>query len=124
MEPSPISKKNFFELEAAELVFSKLIHKMSSDRVFMNEALKETAAEDAFWRRLLEIYNKVHEEAPNPILLGLHRMDYLLETIGNDEFARMVEFNTTAASMGGHAEKIAEIHRINGHKYGNFDNIW
>ena len=121
MEPSPISKKNFFELEAAELVFSKLIHKMSSDRVFMNEALKETAAEDAFWRRLLEIYNKVHEEAPNPILLGLHRMDYLLETIGNDEFARMVEFNTTAASMGGHAEKIAEIHRINGHKYGNFD---
>jgi len=83
----------------------------------MNNELKETAADDEFWKRLLEIYNKVQNEANNPILLGLHRMDYLLETIDSIEYPRMVEFNTTAASMGGHAEKIAEIHRINGHKY-------
>ena len=117
MEPSRISENNFNELESLELILNKLIHLMSSDSQFMNNELKETAADDEFWKRLLEIYNKVQNEANNPILLGLHRMDYLLETIDGIEYPRMVEFNTTAASMGGHAEKIAEIHRINGHKY-------
>lgn len=89
---------------------------MSLDTDFVNETLKETAVEDLFWRKLLEIYNIVQTDAPNPILLGLHRMDYLLTTTQGKECPLMVEFNTTAVSMGGHAESVAEIHRINGHK--------
>lgn len=114
MEPSKIYQTTFESLQATQIVLNKLIHDASADVSFMNDCLHHTAEADDFWGNLLRIYNMVMKN-PNPITLGLHRTDYLLEKDMNSETPRMVEFNTIASSMGGHAENIAEVHRILGH---------
>ena len=61
---------------------------------------------DDFWGRLYRVFEN-SRESKSPAWLGLHRCDYLIE----NNVAKMVEFNTIASSMGGHAVGISEMHR-------------
>ena len=60
---------------------------------------------------------KVYQESKksgfsSPFELGLHRSDYLVESDGaGGQIPLMVEINTIASSMGGHAVGIGKMHR-------------
>ncbi|XP_066290499.1 glutathione synthetase-like isoform X3 [Branchiostoma lanceolatum] len=80
---------------------------------------------DNFTASLFHIYEQVQEEGvTQPICLGLHRSDYLLDTTTNNDGVgtngvtacrqlqlKQTEINTIAAAGAGFGEKIARVHK-------------
>lgn len=72
------------------------------------------AAVDPFIRSLFEIHQDVQREGlAHEFSLGLFRSDYMLHqpAAGAAAELRQVEFNTIAASFGGLASRVSELHR-------------
>ena len=65
---------------------------------------------------MFDVYRKAKESGhSSPFELGIHRTDYLVERDERGgERPLMVEMNTIASSMGGHAVGVGEMHRAIG----------
>jgi hypothetical protein len=62
----------------------------------------------------MNIYMKILQDGvKQPIVLGLHRSDYMLHSVENDPRTFMqVELNTIASSFGALSSKVSEMHRV------------
>ncbi|XP_078688423.1 glutathione synthetase-like isoform X4 [Branchiostoma floridae x Branchiostoma belcheri] len=126
--PSPFPRALFDQARAVQEDFNLLVHRVSHDREFLTRCLSSVVKADKFTAGLFHIYEQVMEEGvTQPICLGIHRSDYLLETTGTDNNAflgtegmtasrqlqlKQTEINTMAAGGAGYGEKIASVHKL------------
>ncbi|KAI8520214.1 hypothetical protein Bbelb_034710 [Branchiostoma belcheri] len=122
--PSPVPRALFDQARAVQQDFNLLVHRVSHDREFLTRCLSSVVKVDNFTAGLFNIYEQVMEEGvTQPICLGLHRSDYLLDTTGTNNNAvlgaesrqlqlKQTEINTIAAAGAGFSEKIASLHKL------------
>lgn len=121
--PSSFPKQAFQDVVAAAPVFNILVDRLSRDKDYLNSALGEVSKSDEFTGRLLQMYNEVYfsgvSASAQPVALGLHRSDYMIDDsiagIGAGISAKkrllQVELNTIASSFGCLASVTADLHR-------------
>ncbi|XP_066290498.1 glutathione synthetase-like isoform X2 [Branchiostoma lanceolatum] len=123
--PSPVPRALFDQARAVQKDFNLLVHRVSHDRAFLSRCLSSVVKVDNFTASLFHIYEQVQEEGvTQPICLGLHRSDYLLDTTTNNDGVgtngvtacrqlqlKQTEINTIAAAGAGFGEKIARVHK-------------
>ncbi|XP_078688420.1 glutathione synthetase-like isoform X2 [Branchiostoma floridae x Branchiostoma belcheri] len=121
--PSPVPRALFDQARAVQQDFNLLVHRVSHDREFLTRCLSSVVKVDNFTAGLFHIYEQVIKEGvTQPICLGLHRSDYLLDTTGTNNNAvlgaesrqlqlKQTEINTIAAAGAGFSEKIASLHK-------------
>lgn len=116
LEPSALRSKTFQTISELQKTINRLIHRASQDDQFVRETLENVILTDEFWRKMYDVYVKSKKcGTPCPFELGLHRTDYLIERSKSDEqIPLMVEINTIASSMGGHAVGVGKMHRAIG----------
>ncbi|XP_078690405.1 glutathione synthetase-like isoform X2 [Branchiostoma floridae x Branchiostoma belcheri] len=79
--PSPVPRVLFDQAKAVQRDFNLLVHRLSQDRNFLTTCLKSTVQVDKFTCRLFDIYRQVQQEGvAQPVCLGLHRSDYMLDS--------------------------------------------
>ena len=101
-----MKQATFETVSQLQLLINKLIHAAANDADFIRSTLSGLIKVDEFWGRLFRVWEESRSNQ-SPAWLGLHRSDYLIE----NDTAKMVEFNTIASSMGGHAVGISQMHR-------------
>ncbi|CAH1269943.1 GSS [Branchiostoma lanceolatum] len=123
--PSPVPRALFVQARAVQKDFNLLVHRVSHDRAFLSRCLSSVVKVDNFTASLFHIYEQVQEEGvTQPICLGLHRSDYLLDNTTNNDGVgtngvtacrqlqlKQTEINTIAAAGAGFGEKIARVHK-------------
>jgi glutathione synthase len=108
-------------------VFNELVDRLSRDKEYLNKALGEVSKSDEFTGRLLKMYNEVYPSgvsaSAQPVALGLHRSDYMIDDssaaaaagagagAGAKKRLLQVELNTIASSFGCLASVTADLHR-------------
>ncbi|PKA53959.1 Glutathione synthetase, chloroplastic [Apostasia shenzhenica] len=98
--------------QACELapIFNELVDRVSLDGKFLQDCLSRTKKVDRFTSRLLEIHSKMLEiNKEEPIRLGLHRSDYMLDA--ETELLLQIELNTISSSFSGLSCLVSELHR-------------
>ncbi|XP_035691731.1 glutathione synthetase-like [Branchiostoma floridae] len=121
--PSPVPRFLFDQARAVQKDFNLLVHRVSHDRAFLTRCLSSVIKVDNFTAGLFHIYEQVQKEGvAQPICLGVHRSDYLLDTTNNAVMEthgvtanrqfqlKQTEINTIAAAGAGFAEKMASVH--------------
>jgi len=106
LRPTVMKRATFETVSNLQLLINKLIHAAANDADFIRSTLSGLIPFDDFWASLYRVWEDSRDNR-SPAWLGLHRSDYLIE----NDTAKMVEFNTIASSMGGHAVGISEMHR-------------
>ncbi|RIA86206.1 glutathione synthase [Glomus cerebriforme] len=112
--PSPFPRKTYDEAIELQPAFNLLFHRLSQDFEFITHAIKEITGVDDFVDNLYKIYLKVKEEGiVQPISLGLHRSDYLLQVPPNATEANIlqVEFNTISSSFSSLSSLTGDLHK-------------
>ncbi|PKC74916.1 glutathione synthase [Rhizophagus irregularis] len=112
--PSPFPRKTYEEAIELQPMFNLLFHKLSQDSEFITQVVEEITKVDDFVDNLYKIYLKVKEEGiVQPISLGLHRSDYLLQVPPDATEANIlqVEFNTISSSFSSLSYLTGELHR-------------
>jgi len=124
--PSSFPKQAFQDVIAAAPVFNELVDRLSRDKEYLNNALGEVSKSDEFTGRLLKMYNEVYPSgvsaSAQPVALGLHRSDYMIDdstagaaaggaAAGAKKRLLQVELNTIASSFGCLASVTADLHR-------------
>eukprot|EP00438_Fugacium_kawagutii_P013040 Skav208333 [mRNA] locus=scaffold1961:267572:278686:+ [translate_table: standard] len=96
------------------MTIEKLVDAVSRDVEWLHATLEPAAKADPFTGRLLQMSKDIHREGlKQPIMLGIHRSDYMLHEGGTDSPRFLqVELNTIASSMGAHATNVAKLHRF------------
>eukprot|EP00940_MAST-03C_sp_MAST-3C-sp2_P000436 g436.t1 len=91
--------------------FNTLVHLISSDHAFINDALRATSRSDAFTGKLLDIFNMIRNEggSAQDTSLGALRSDYMVDTRTGG--LRQIELNTVSSSFHALTAKITEMHR-------------
>jgi len=121
--PSSFPKQAFEDVVAAAPVFNILVDRLSRDKDYLNSALGEVSKSDEFTGRLLKMYNEVYPSgvsaSAQPVALGLHRSDYMIDDsiagaaagLSAKKQLLQVELNTIASSFGCLASVTADLHR-------------
>lgn len=120
--PASFPRRPFQQVTAAAPVFNALVDRVARDAPWLESSLGEAARADEFTGRLLGMYMALRGEGPpaQPVALGLHRSDYMVDASGRDsdkgegeEEPRLlqVELNTIASSFGCLAAGTAGLHR-------------
>ncbi|CAF91535.1 unnamed protein product, partial [Tetraodon nigroviridis] len=111
--PSPVPRGAFQQALAVQVHYNTLVDRISQDADFLQAALASTVGVDAFTARLFKIHQQVLEEGTaQPVVLGLNRSDYMLDQKSSGPPAvKQVEINTFAASFGGLASRMPDVHR-------------
>eukprot|EP01063_Lacrimia_lanifica_P007851 TRINITY_DN15033_c0_g1_i2.p1 TRINITY_DN15033_c0_g1~~TRINITY_DN15033_c0_g1_i2.p1 ORF type:complete len:485 (+),score=177.56 TRINITY_DN15033_c0_g1_i2:76-1530(+) len=117
--PTPFPKKQFERARAAQPAFNKLVDGVSRDFAFLEETLGATAKADPFTGKLYEIFQKVYcgaKAAYQPLMLGMHRADYMLDTSAAASFsewtAKQIEINTIASAFAGLSSLTNKFHQF------------
>ncbi|CAH1270824.1 GSS [Branchiostoma lanceolatum] len=126
--PSPVPRALFDQAKAVQRDFNLLVHRLSQDADFLSSCLKSTIQVDDFTCRLFRIYEQVRREGvAQPVCLGLHRSDYMLddpcrsgqengEPVAKqprlDQLQlKQIEINCIASSFGGLGTQMPGLHR-------------
>jgi len=114
LEPFPFPKAEYDKVVALQPAFSRLVDAVAKDAAWLESTLAQTAASDAFTRRLLELRRSC--ASPQGCSLGLLRSDYMVDAgEGADADAGQgralqVELNTIASSFGCLSTVVAQTH--------------
>lgn len=115
--PSPVPRALFEEALAIQTDFNLMVDLVSQHHGFLEKCLRGVVCVDDFTARLYNLYEEVRAEGiSKPVVLGINRSDYMLDTEVTEEHQegfvlRQVELNTIAAGLGGMASKIPYLHR-------------
>ena len=116
MLPFKIPSKAFQDCVSLSPLWNKLVDAVARDIEWLHGTLEPVAKADPFTGRLLEISKEIHKEGLlQPLMLGIHRSDYMLhESVEEKVPPRFlqVELNTIASSMGAHASNVCKLHRF------------
>jgi glutathione synthase len=113
--PSPFPKTAFSKVRNLTPDFNRLLDRVARDQAFLNDVLQDTAADDAFLRRLLDVYNRTRgDDCGSKFSLGIFRIDYMLdgkslESKSGPQFLQ-VEMNTISAAFGCLSQRVSELH--------------
>lgn len=120
--PTPMPRVAFENVRLLATDFNILVDRVSRDFQFLNQHLSPTAKADEFVRNLLNILKITHQEGVvQPIYLGIHRSDYMLQDASKindakednkEHFFLQVEINTIAASFGCLSSRASQMHRF------------
>ncbi|KAL4655309.1 glutathione synthetase [Arapaima gigas] len=111
--PTPLPRPLFQQAVQLQILFNRLVDKISQDLSFLEEALASTIKVDDFTAQLFNIHRTVQQEGHSQsTVLGLIRSDYMLD-LGPDgkTTLKQIEFNTIAASFGGLSSRTPDVHR-------------
>lgn len=110
LAPTMIEAKRFDLLKKSVPLFAKLIHVISEDVDFIQNAISPIAKGNAFFAALLTMHQQIHTSkiTAKRIPLLIMRSDFM-----DDEFAgpKLVECNAIAAGMAPFGQRIHELHR-------------
>ena len=115
--PTLISKARFQELQAAVPLFGKLLHHVSEDHDFIQQAITPLVGADPFFENLLSLHQQIHFDSSASALrhsLLMMRTDFM-----DDELTgpKLIEFNSIAAGMGPFGQRAHELHHYLQHQY-------
>lgn len=111
--PSPFPKNLFNQALEIQKDFNELMIKVSYDKKFLHDCLKNTIESDEFTGNLWKIYTQIQQlETTQEVSLGLFRSDYMVNNRGNEYELAQVEFNTIASSFAGLSSKIKNCHEL------------
>eukprot|EP00123_Amoebidium_parasiticum_P013943 comp22238_c0_seq1/m.32801 comp22238_c0_seq1/g.32801 ORF comp22238_c0_seq1/g.32801 comp22238_c0_seq1/m.32801 type:complete len:470 (-) comp22238_c0_seq1:524-1933(-) len=123
--PSKFPRPQFDKAYAIQEDINVLVDKISNDVDFLNSTLKSAAEADEFTRNLLDILNTVTKEGvAQPIQLGLHRSDYMLDSPDGETTSvesakiKQVEINTISVSFASLGTYVCNMHRYMSERYG------
>ncbi|OMH30224.1 glutathione synthase [Motiliproteus sp. MSK22-1] len=105
--PGTIDRDRFSTLKAAVPLLGKLVHAVSKDHQFLQEAITPVATGDAFFGALLTMHQQTKNAQRLPLLIM--RSDFMDDA---ETGPKLVEFNGIAAGMGPFGQRIQELHRF------------
>jgi len=109
LTPSSIVKARFEDLQRAAGLFAKLLHAISKDEDFIQQAIAPIANTDPLFSALLTLHNELsltQSRRVTPLLLM--RTDFM----DDRQFGpKLIEFNGIAAGMGPFGQRASELHR-------------
>lgn len=123
--PSPFPKSCYDKAQKLQPIYNSLVHSVSQNHKFLKGVIETLS--DPFTSRLYNIYKQTVElPIQQPITLGIHRSDYLLD--GANEI-KQVELNTIASSFSCLSSITAKLHSFlsdrtdfyNSHSPGSLD---
>lgn len=120
MVPFKVPAKAFEESVTLSPLWNKLVDAVARDRPWLYATLEGAAKADPFTGRLVALSKAVHAKGlRQPIMLGIHRSDYMLHESGDEspKFLQ-VELNTIASSMASHSHNALTLHRFVLGRYG------
>ena len=128
--PFPFPRSEYERLVAMQPAFNRLVERVARDAAWLEATLEQTAASDAFTRRLLELRRS--QTSAQTASLGLLRSDYMIDAgpgSGDAPFengkALQVELNTIASSFGCLSTVLSSLHAYVAAKYaGGVDDAW
>mmetsp|Transcript_17200 Transcript_17200/g.29728 ORF Transcript_17200/g.29728 Transcript_17200/m.29728 type:complete len:486 (-) Transcript_17200:408-1865(-) len=120
LTPSPVPRTLFKQAYELAEDFNLLVHRVSQDREFLYETLEPCRQGDEFTATLLDILKESEsfESPQQPIVLGVHRSDYMAATGEGGPWLRQIEINTIAASFPMLSHATCALHRYVVSRYG------
>eukprot|EP00930_Biecheleria_cincta_P055644 TRINITY_DN4193_c1_g4_i3.p1 TRINITY_DN4193_c1_g4~~TRINITY_DN4193_c1_g4_i3.p1 ORF type:complete len:552 (-),score=131.53 TRINITY_DN4193_c1_g4_i3:36-1691(-) len=119
--PFPLPEQAFNVACALSVLWNKLVDAVARDLPWLYATLEPAAKADPFTERLLKMSKDIHAEGlRQPLMLGIHRSDYMLHE-RNNEMPRFlqVELNTIASSMASHSVNAHSLHHYMLSRYGS-----
>lgn len=124
--PNPYPAKAFNSVQQAQLIWNKLIDKLSRDKEFLMKELSVVAqADENFTLRLLNLFETIPESVlSSQIQLGILRSDYMLDKSSDGTYKPLqVEINTISTSLMGLSENLKNFHHTFLKRYGHSSEI-
>ncbi|CAE7655470.1 unnamed protein product [Symbiodinium sp. CCMP2456] len=119
MLPFKIPRRAFDECVALSPLWNQLVDAAARDLQWLYATLEPAAKADDFTARLLQMSRELHKEGlRQPMMLGIHRSDYMLHESGTPRFLQ-VELNTIASSMASHSANVRKLHNYVLGRYGS-----
>ena len=109
LTPTTIETSRFKQLSETVPLAGKLIHSVSEDHQFLQEAMAPVAGGDPFFDHLVQLHKNIHfgEEPARRIPLLFMRTDFMDDA---QHGPKVIEFNGIAAGMGPFGQKAHEMH--------------
>lgn len=120
MLPFQIPAQAFHDAVDLSPNWNQLVDAVARDLPWLYTTLEPAAKADPFTQKLLQLSKDIHAEGlRQPLMLGIHRSDYMLHEPGTEtpRFLQ-VELNTIASSMASHAANTLKVHRFMLGRYG------
>ncbi|CAM3805089.1 glutathione synthase [Parendozoicomonas haliclonae] len=109
LAPTLIDRKRFDELKSAAPLLGKLIHGVSEDYDFLQQAMAPIASGDAFFGQLVDLHKEIHSQPVKRVPLLFMRSDFMDDS---ELGPRIIEFNGIAAGMGPFGQRAHQLHRF------------
>ncbi|CAI7801155.1 unnamed protein product [Closterium sp. NIES-53] len=108
--PTPFPAHHFHRAMELAPLFNALVDAVSQDSDFLQSTLTSAGRSDSFTAGLLRIHAEIIKEGiQQPIRLGMHRSDYMLDTVTGGVL--QVELNTISSSFPGLTSRVTDLHR-------------
>ncbi|ESO98072.1 hypothetical protein LOTGIDRAFT_239115 [Lottia gigantea] len=111
--PTQVSHHLLQHARLSMIHFNRLIHRVSMDHQFLQEAFKNVIQVDDFTRNLWNIYLAVKDDPQaQSIYLGSFRNDFMFQLEEeNNQSLKQVEFNTISVAKCGLSSKVPGLYR-------------
>ncbi|KAA8900860.1 hypothetical protein FN846DRAFT_957739 [Sphaerosporella brunnea] len=113
--PSRFPRTCFASGRSVQPLYNALYAAVAHDAEWLGKLIQDLAAVDTFMKSLHDVYLQVSAEGfAHEYALGLFRSDYMVHrpSPSDPPVLHQVEFNTIAASFGGLASRVSELHRF------------
>ncbi|CAI5484933.1 unnamed protein product [Closterium sp. Yama58-4] len=108
--PTPFPAHHFHRAVELAPLFNELVDAVSQDADFLQSTLASAGLSDSFTAGLLRIHAEILKQGiQQPIRLGMHRSDYMLDTVTGGVL--QVELNTISSSFPGLTSRVTDLHR-------------
>ncbi|CAI5997705.1 unnamed protein product [Closterium sp. NIES-64] len=108
--PTPFPAHHFHRAVELAPLFNALVDAVSQDADFLQSTLASAGRSDSFTAGLLRIHAEIIKEGiQQPLRLGMHRSDYMLDTVTGGVL--QVELNTISSSFPGLTSRVTDLHR-------------
>jgi glutathione synthase len=121
--PSVIDADRFNYLKSSVPILGRLIHAVSEDHEFLEQAVAPIITGDPFFRALLMMHDEIHNspEGPQRLPLLVMRSDFMDDA---ELGPKLIEFNGIAAGMGPFGQRISELHQYLSQNYRSTFKKW
>lgn len=121
--PTLIEESRFAQLKHATPLLAKLIHNVSQDHEFLQEAMAPIASADPFFSSLLQLHRHIHTSKQQALRLPIlfMRTDFMDDA---ELGPGVIEFNGIAAGMGPFGQRVHELHGYLQHQWSDSFRHW
>jgi glutathione synthase len=120
--PCPFPLKPFERAIKLQPLFNLLVDKVARDDEFLCSIMDSLSTADEFTNQIYQIYLKTRHH-PQSIWMGIHRSDYMLDSIDEELGIKQVELNTISSSFSSLSSKTRDLHEYLSVKTGFFNEL-